>query len=63
MPLVVVLRGVNVGGHQTFRPTRLAHELRRFEMVNIGAAGASATTRNWNTIGAILRVLNGAVHL
>jgi uncharacterized protein (DUF1697 family) len=39
MALVTLLRGVNVGGHQTFRPTRLAHELRRFDVVNVGAAG------------------------
>ena len=39
MALVVLLRGINVGGHRRFRPSRLAHALRRFEMVNIGAAG------------------------
>lgn len=39
MALVVLLRGVNVGGHRRFRPSRLAHELRRFDVVNIGAAG------------------------
>lgn len=39
MALVVLLRGVNVGGHRVFRPSQLARELRRFEMVNIGAAG------------------------
>jgi uncharacterized protein (DUF1697 family) len=39
MALVVLLRGVNVGGHRTFRPSRVAHELRRFDVVNIGAAG------------------------
>ena len=39
MALVVLLRGVNVGGHRTFRPSRLAHELRRFDVVNVGAAG------------------------
>jgi uncharacterized protein (DUF1697 family) len=37
--LVVLLRGVNVGGHRTFRPTRLAEQLRHLDVVNIGAAG------------------------
>jgi len=39
MALVVFLRGVNVGGHRTFRPTALARQLRRLDVVNIGAAG------------------------
>ena len=39
MALVVLLRGVNVGGHRTFRPSVLAKELRRFDVVNVGAAG------------------------
>ena len=39
MPLVVLLRGVNVGGHRTFRPAALAGQLRRLGAVNIGAAG------------------------
>jgi uncharacterized protein (DUF1697 family) len=38
-PLVVFLRGVNVGGHRTFRPSVLAKELSRYEVVNVGAAG------------------------
>jgi len=37
--LVVLLRGVNVGGHRTFRPTALAKQLAAFDAVNIGAAG------------------------
>jgi uncharacterized protein (DUF1697 family) len=37
--LVVLLRGVNVGGHKTFRPKLLAEELRHLDAVNIGAAG------------------------
>src|SRR5205823_5989433 len=36
---VVFLRGVNVGGHKTFRPSTLAKELNDFGIVNIGAAG------------------------
>lgn len=39
MALVVFLRGVNVGGHRTFRPSLLANELSDFEAVNVGAAG------------------------
>ncbi len=39
MALVVLLRGVNVGGHRTFRPARLAAELAHLDAVNIGAAG------------------------
>ena len=39
MALVVFLRGVNVGGHRTFRPSVLARELRDYGVVNVGAAG------------------------
>ena len=39
MALVVFLRGVNVGGHRTFRPSILAKELSRYDVVNVGAAG------------------------
>jgi uncharacterized protein (DUF1697 family) len=39
MALVVFLRGVNVGGHRTFRPSILAQELCNYDVVNIGAAG------------------------
>jgi uncharacterized protein (DUF1697 family) len=37
--LVVFLRGINVGGHRTFRPTKLAEALKHLGAVNIGAAG------------------------
>jgi uncharacterized protein (DUF1697 family) len=37
--LVVFLRGVNVGGHRTFRPTLLARKLSEYGVVNIGATG------------------------
>jgi uncharacterized protein (DUF1697 family) len=37
--LVVLLRGVNVGGHRTFRPSTLAEQLKHLDAVNIGAAG------------------------
>lgn len=39
MALVVFLRGVNVGGHRTFRPSQLAAELKHLDCINIGAAG------------------------
>jgi len=39
MALVVFLRGVNVGGHRTFRPSILASELRDYGVVNVGSAG------------------------
>lgn len=39
MALVVLLRGVNVGGHRTFRPSKLAEQLGHLDAVNIGAAG------------------------
>ncbi|HET9741612.1 MAG TPA: DUF1697 domain-containing protein [Terriglobales bacterium] len=39
MALVVFLRGVNVGGHRTFRPSLLAKQLSDYDVVNIGAAG------------------------
>src|SRR5437879_1824592 len=39
MALVVFLRGVNVGGLRTFRPSILAKELSNHDVVNVGAAG------------------------
>jgi len=39
MALVVFLRGVNIGGHRTFRPSILARKLSDYDVVNIGAAG------------------------
>lgn len=39
MAQVVLLRGVNVGGHRTFRPSVLAKELAHLGVVNVGAAG------------------------
>ena len=45
MPLVVFLRGINVGGHKTVRPTVLAEQLKRYDVVNIGAAGTFVVRR------------------
>ncbi len=39
MALVIFLRGVNVGGHRTFRPAALVKQLAHLDAVNIGAAG------------------------
>jgi uncharacterized protein (DUF1697 family) len=43
--LVVLLRGVNVGGQRTFRPTSLARQLKHLDAVNIGAAGTFVIRR------------------
>jgi uncharacterized protein (DUF1697 family) len=45
MALVVFMRGVNVGGHKTFKPAALARELAEFDVVNIGAAGTFVVRR------------------
>lgn len=45
MALVVLLRGVNVGGHRTFRPTTLVEKLKHLDVVNIGAAGTFVVRR------------------
>ncbi len=45
MAHVVLLRGVNVGGHRTFRPTALVRQLKHLDAVNIGAAGTFVIRR------------------
>ncbi len=45
MALVVFLRGINVGGHKTVRPTILAQQLKRYDVVNVGAAGTFVVRR------------------
>ena len=45
MALIVFLRGVNVGGHRTFRPSILARELSNYDVVNVGAAGTFVVRR------------------
>lgn len=45
MALVVLLRGMNVGGHRTFRPAALAKRLAHLDAVNIGAAGTFVIRR------------------
>lgn len=39
MAIVVFLRGVNVGGYKTFRPTLIVNQLKSYGIVNIGTAG------------------------
>lgn len=39
MALIVFFRGINVGGHRSFRPSVLARELGAYDVVNVGAAG------------------------
>jgi uncharacterized protein (DUF1697 family) len=48
MALVVFLRGVNVGGHRTFRPSILAQQLKHYDAVNVGAAGTFVIRRPAN---------------
>jgi uncharacterized protein (DUF1697 family) len=45
MALVVLLRGINVGGHRRFRPSTLAAQLEHLDVVNIGAAGTFVVRR------------------
>ncbi len=72
MALVVLLKRVNIGGYRTFGPTLVAQQRRRFDVVNVGAAGTfvvrklvkldgllgvPSTARSWNTMLAIARLL------
>jgi len=60
MALVVFLRGVNVGGHRTFRPSVLAKGLSDYGVVNVGAAGTFVVHRprsKANFCAALLRKL------
>ena len=43
--LVVILRGVNVGGHRTFRPSLLAKAMSDHDVVNVGAGGTFVVRR------------------
>jgi uncharacterized protein (DUF1697 family) len=45
LALVVFLRGVNVGGHRTFRPSALARELSHLDAISVGAAGTFVIRR------------------
>jgi uncharacterized protein (DUF1697 family) len=46
MALVVLLRGVNMAGHKTLRPTILTKQLKHLDAVNIGAAGTFVVRRS-----------------
>ena len=39
MALIVFFKGINVGGHRTFRPSMLVKKLAKYDAVNVGAAG------------------------
>jgi uncharacterized protein (DUF1697 family) len=39
MTQIVFFRGINVGGHRTFRPSVLARELGAYDVVSVGTAG------------------------
>lgn len=45
MALVIFLRGVNVGGHRTFRPSVLAGQMKDYGVINIGAAGTFVVSK------------------
>jgi len=46
MASVVFMRGVNVGGHKTFRPAALARDMAALDVVNVGAAGTFVVRRS-----------------
>jgi hypothetical protein len=58
MPLVVFMRGVNVGGRKTFRPAALAAELAALEVVNIGAAGPFVVRKKVSAAALRKEILN-----
>lgn len=45
MALVAFLRGINVGGHRSFRPSVLAKQLAHYDVVSIGATGTFVIRR------------------
>lgn len=66
MTLIVFLRGVNVGGHRTFRPSLLARALRAYDVVNVGAAGTFVVRKPGSRAkfrAALLRKLPFATHV
>ena len=46
MASVVFLRGINVGGANRCKPAQLAKQLKKFEVVNIGAVGTFVVRAN-----------------
>ncbi len=63
MALVVFLRGVNVGGHRTFRPSILANELSGYGVVNVGAAGTFVVRKPGLRTKFRAELLSGSSHL
>jgi len=59
MASVVFFRAVNVGGHQTFQPARLAKDLAQFGLVNIGAAGTFVVRENLSQTKLRQEILRG----
>src|SRR2546427_11233768 len=57
MALVVFLRGVNVGGHRTFRPSILARDLSDYDVVNVGAAGTFVVRKPGSRAGVRAELL------
>lgn len=53
MAFIIFMRAVNIGGHQTFQPSKLARDLADFDVRSIGAAGTFVV--NGNTTEAKLR--------
>ena len=49
MASVIFFRAVNVGGHQTCQPAKLAKQLADFGVVNIGAVGPFVVRENVST--------------
>jgi uncharacterized protein (DUF1697 family) len=46
MAQVLFLKGVNVGGHKTFKPSELAMQLKQLDVTSIGAAGTFVIRKN-----------------
>lgn len=60
MALVVLLKGLNVGGHRAFRPSTVAKRLKRFGIINVGAAGTFVVRKSVSRLrlrSAIRRLL------
>jgi uncharacterized protein (DUF1697 family) len=64
MALVVFLRGINVGGYRTFRPSVVARGLSDYGVVNVGAAGTFVVRKpGANFRAALLRKLPFEAHV
>lgn len=61
MALVIFLRAVNVGGHQTFKPSVLAKALASSDVTSIGAAG-TFVAKGKATEAQLRKAIAGALH-